>query len=315
MELGMSHPGEITLLASLAKPDIGVVTNVAPVHLGHFKSVAEIARAKKELISELSSGGTAVLNADDEYVSQFGREFCGRVVTFSLNNPADFRAETVEQRGSQGSQFEIVAGNERYAATLPLIGIHNVYNALAAVAVSIQCGIDPAAAVTELAGLSAVEKRGQVVEIAGATVINDCYNSNPRALDSMVDALAGMQPGAGGRRIVVAGEMLELGPAGEDLHRRCGQHMAERGIDVVIGVRGLASQIIEGAKAAPHTSQSRAAGKCRAEFVESPEQAGEWLAKEVRPGDLVLLKASRGVRLERAVETWRAALEPAAPKA
>jgi UDP-N-acetylmuramoyl-tripeptide--D-alanyl-D-alanine ligase len=207
------------------------------------------------------------------------------------------------------------SGNERYAAALPLLGVHNVYNSLAAVAVAVQCGIDPAAAITELAALSAVEKRGQIVEIAGATVVNDCYNSNPRALDSMVDALAGMQPGPGGRRIVVAGEMLELGPAGEELHRRCGQHMAERGIDVVIGVRGLASHIVEGAQAASRTSQSRAAGKCRAEFMESPEPAGEWLAQAVHAGDIVLLKASRGVRLERALETWRAALEPSTPKA
>jgi UDP-N-acetylmuramoyl-tripeptide--D-alanyl-D-alanine ligase len=110
MELGMSHPGEITLLASLAKPDIGVVTNVAPVHLGHFKSVAEIARAKKELIGELSSSGTAILNGDDEYVSQFGRDFCGRVVTYAIHNPADVRAEAVEQHGSEGSRFDIVVG-------------------------------------------------------------------------------------------------------------------------------------------------------------------------------------------------------------
>ncbi|HEX3000061.1 MAG TPA: UDP-N-acetylmuramoyl-tripeptide--D-alanyl-D-alanine ligase, partial [Armatimonadota bacterium] len=302
IEMGMSHPGEITALAALARPNVGAITNVAPVHLGFFKSVAEIARAKQELIGQIAPDGTAVLNADDEYVSQFGREFQGRVVTYAVRNPADVHAESVEQHGSEGSRFDVVIGDERFPATLPLIGMHNVYNALAAVAIATQCGIRPAAAVAELANLVAVEKRGQVIEIGGATVVNDCYNSNPRALDSMVDALAGMQPGPNGRRIVVAGEMLELGPAGEDLHRRCGQHMADRGMDVVIGVRGLARFIVEAAKAAPPlTAVWRSiskSGAIAAEFLETPELAGEWLAREARPGDLVLLKGSRGVRLE-----------------
>jgi UDP-N-acetylmuramoyl-tripeptide--D-alanyl-D-alanine ligase len=131
----------------------------------------------------------------------------------------------------------------------------------------------------------------------------------------MVDALAGMQPASGGRRIVVAGEMLELGPEGEDLHRRCGQHISDRGIDVVIGVRGLARFIVEGAKLPPARAGVRRPGaKAVAEFVESPELAAEWLAREARPGDLVLLKASRGVRLEKALECWRAAREAAAAR-
>jgi UDP-N-acetylmuramoyl-tripeptide--D-alanyl-D-alanine ligase len=287
-------------LAALARPNIGAVTNVAPVHLGHFKSVAEIARAKKELVDALTPDSIAVLNADDEYVSQFGRDFHGRVVTYAIKNPADVRAETVEQRGTEGSQFEIVAGSERYPAKLPLIGRHNVYNALAAVAVALQCGVDPAMATAELANLVAVDKRGQVLDIGGATVINDCYNSNPRALDSMVDALSATR--TEGRRIVVAGEMLELGPAAEELHRRCGQHMAEKAIDVVIGVRGVAKAMVEAGRG--HKGpQGKAATAC--EFIETPECAGEWLAREVRPGDLVLLKASRGVQLERAIEVWR----------
>ncbi len=117
----------------------------------------------------------------------------------------------------------------------------------------------------------------------------------------MVDALAGMQPGPGGRRMVVAGEMLELGTAGEDLHRRCGEYMMERGVDVILGVRGLAKLIVEGARQARGRSHRTA----QADFVESPELAGEWLARNVRAGDVVLLKASRGVRLERALEVWR----------
>jgi UDP-N-acetylmuramoyl-tripeptide--D-alanyl-D-alanine ligase len=309
LELGMSHSGEITTLAKLAQPNLGVFTNVAPVHLGFFKSVAEIARAKKELIDSLPSDGTAVLNADDEYVSQFGRDFPGRIVTYGLKNPADVRAECIQTCGTAGSHFAVVIGDSRYTAKLPLLGQHNIYNALAAVAAAMQYQIDVASVIAELAHSSAVDKRGTVEEIAGATVVNDCYNSNPRALDSMVDALAAMQPGAGGRRIVVAGEMLELGPAGEELHQRCGRHMAERGINLIVGVRGLARLIVEGAR---QVSSPASAMRCpETVFMESPELAGEWLAREVRPGDMVLLKASRGVRLEKALETWRGKLKTA----
>jgi len=299
IELGMSHPGEITELAHIAEPESGVVTNVAPVHLGYFRSIAGIARAKQELIDSLPASGTAVLNADDDFVSQFGLRFQGKIVTYGIRQVADVRAENVEQRGCAGSAFDVVAFGERKRVELTLIGQHNIYNALAAVAVALQRGVTLDEAAEALAATRAVDKRGEVIEVAGATVINDCYNSNPKALDSMVDALACMTPAAGGRRIVVAGEMLELGPAGEDLHRRCGVHVAERGIDMLLGVRGLAKFTVEGAR--------QTAKAVDAEFVERPEQAGEWLARVVRRGDVVLLKASRGVQLERALEAWRQA--------
>lgn len=296
MELGMSHPGEITELAGIAEPGIGVVTNVAPVHLGFFRSIAGIAKAKQELIDSLPPFGTAILNADDEYVSQFGLAFAGKVVMYGIAKPADVRAESIVQRGPAGSSFDVTACGVRGTMELPLIGQHNIYNALAATAVALNVGMSFDSVREALATISAVDKRGQVLDLAGITVVNDCYNSNPHALDSMVDALAGMSPGKGGRRIVVAGEMLELGAAGEDLHRRCGAHMAGR-VDVVIGVRGLAKQIVEAAR-----QNSKTIG---AEFVDAPEQAGEWLAREAKAGDIVLLKASRGVKLEKALEVWK----------
>ena len=292
IEMGMSHRGEIAALARIAHPEIGVVTNVAPVHLEFFKSVAEIARAKYELIEALPPAGTAVLNADDEYVSQFGRDIRAKVITYGLRSSADVRAENIESRGPAGSVFDVVVGGCRERATLPLVGNHNVPNVLAAVAVGLQRGLSPSEAVAALASLAPADKRGQVVQIGNITVINDCYNSNPKALDAMVDALASMPAK---RRIVVAGEMLELGPAGPEMHTRSGEHMAEKKIDVVLGVRGLAQQIVDATK-----------GKgVAAEFVATPEAAGQWLARETREGDVVLLKASRGVKLEKALETWR----------
>ncbi|HEY1731053.1 MAG TPA: UDP-N-acetylmuramoyl-tripeptide--D-alanyl-D-alanine ligase [Terriglobales bacterium] len=289
IEMGMSHAGEISALAKLAEPDCGVVTMVAPVHLEFFESIAGIARAKYELIQSLPPGGIAVLNADDEYVSQFGRDFHGRVVMFGRHSSADVSAQKVESRGPEGSAFEIVADGNRAGALLPLLGEHNIYNALAGVAVGLQYGVSLQEAAGSLATLSAGDKRGEILHINGATVINDCYNSNPKALDSMVRSLTKIPAQ---RRIVVAGEMLELGPAGETMHRDSGRHMAEAGIDVVLGVRGLAQAIVEGA---------RESG-VQAEFLSTPEEAGEWLARELKPGDVVLLKASRGVRLERALE-------------
>src|SRR5580698_6898197 len=268
IEMGMSHAGEIRALAKIAQPEVGVVTNVAPVHLEFFDSLAGIARAKYELVESLPASGTAVLNADDEYVSQFGRDFKGKVVMYGMRATAEVRAENVQSKGAEGVEFEVVIGDARERAKLPLVGEHNVSNALAAVAVGLERGLTLAEAVGALATLAPADKRGEVLQVGNITVINDCYNSNPKALEAMVDALAAM---AARRRIVVAGEMLELGPAGEEMHRQAGQHIAGKKIDVLLGVRGL--------------------------------------AQEGRDGDLVLLKASRGVKLEKALESWKARRE------
>ncbi len=291
IEMGMSHAGEIARLAEISRPDVGVVTNVAPVHLEFFKSVAEIAGAKRELIESLPAAGTAILNADDEYVSQFGRGFPGRVVLYGLHASAAVRAENVEQRGAEGSAFDVVASGARERTTLHLVGTHNIYNALAAVAVGLERGLSLHQVSAALASVAPADKRGAVVQLGNITIINDCYNSNPTALDAMVNTLAGLPAR---RRIVVAGEMLELGPAGEELHRSSGRHMAQKGIDLLLGVRGLAKPMVEAAAGAGMS----------AVFVETPEEAGQWLAREGREGDVILLKASRGVKLERALETF-----------
>jgi UDP-N-acetylmuramoyl-tripeptide--D-alanyl-D-alanine ligase len=295
IEMGMSHAGEIRALAKIAQPEIGVVTNVAPVHLEFFDSLAGIARAKYELVEALPAGGTAVLNADDEYVSQFGRDFAGKAVTYGTRATAHVRAENVESCGAQGSRFDIVTASGREHALLPLVGEHNILNALAAVAVGLVRGLRLSETVAALATLTPADKRGQVLQLGNITVINDCYNSNPKALNAMVDALVTMP---GRRRIVVAGEMLELGPSGEEMHRAAGDHIAERKIDVLVGVRGRAQAMVESAQRAG----------TQAVFVATPEEAGEWLARQTQAGDLVLLKASRGVKLEKALETWEAKL-------
>lgn len=289
MEMGMNHAGEIRALGELAHHDMGIVTAVAPVHLEFFNSLAEIARAKYEIIETLYPGAVAVLNADDDYVCQFGRDFRGKVVTFGITRAADVSAQKVKLNGAAGSTFDLVAGAVREHVTLPLVGEHNIYNALAAAAAAMERGIPPSEAAQALATVAPADKRGEVLQLAGATIINDCYNSNPRALDAMVDTLASMPAR---RRILLAGEMLELGPTADALHRECGRHAAEKKIDVVIGVRGMAKALAEAACGAG----------TQAQFMETPEEAGEWLARELRAEDAVLLKASRGVKLERALE-------------
>lgn len=293
LELGMSHAGEITELARQAQPNVGVVTNVAPVHLEFFDSIAGIARAKYELIESLPAQGIAILNADDEYVSQFGRDFRGKVVMYGIRRPADIMAQKMETLGASGTEFDLVVEGVRERATLPLVGEHNVLNALAAVAVAMQFGFRPSEAAAALATMAPVEKRGEVIQVGTTTVLNDCYNSNPKALKAMVDALLSMPAK---RHVVVAGEMLELGPTSAELHRECGRYMAERGVNRLVGVRGLAESLVEGA---------RESGLQAADFVATPEEAGERLASEAQPGDTILFKASRGVRLEKGLEVFK----------
>jgi len=289
IEMGMNHAGEIAALAKIAKPDWAVVSNVGPVHLEFFPDgIAGIALAKYELIEALPADGVAVLNFDDNYVASFGRGLGDRAVFYGTNEGAQVQAVDIAEVGADGVAFTVEAYGERASVQLPMLGRHNVPNALAAIATGLKSGMALAACAAALGELRAGDKRGEVVPWRGATLINDCYNSNPRALDAMVDALMAVP---GERHIVVAGEMLELGPEGESLHRACGQRMAQRGVTTVVGVRGLAEALVTAARE----------GGAEAVFVSDAEAAGRWLQANVHAGDAVLLKASRGVMLERAL--------------
>jgi UDP-N-acetylmuramoyl-tripeptide--D-alanyl-D-alanine ligase len=294
IEMGMSSAGEITALAAIAVPDWGVVTNVGNAHAEFFADgIAGIARAKYELIEALPPHGVAFLNCDDAYVSQFGRDFHGKAIYFGRGPCADPKAESIEPVGAEGQIITVRAGEERDKLHLHLLGEHNASNALAAVAVGIEAGIPLASCCEALAELRPEDKRGQILDVRGATVINDSYNSNPEALKAMIGTLASMPVSSGGRRILVAGEMLELGPESAALHAACGRAAVEAGINMVAGVRGHASHIVEAAKDR---------GSTETIFFESPDEAGRWLREILRPGDIVLLKASRGVKLERALD-------------
>lgn len=292
IEMGMSNIGEISALAHIAVPDWGVVTNVGNAHAENFADgIAGVARAKYELIASLPADGIAFLNCDDAYVSQFGRDFRGKSVYFGRGPCADPRVESVDELGTEGLRMQVRAGERETQVCLRLLGQHNVANALAAIAVGLEAGVPLEDCATALTTLESGDKRGQLLQVRGATIINDSYNSNPEALKAMIQTLMSMP---GQRHILVAGEMLELGRESVALHGSCGEAAALAGVDMVMGVRGNASHIVEAAKL----------GGAEAIFVETPELAGAWLKRNLREKDVVLLKASRGVRLEKVLSAF-----------
>lgn len=290
LEMGMNHAGEIAALCRIAEPDWGVVSNVASAHLENFPDgITGVASAKRELIDALPENGLAFLNGDDERVTLFGAERGEHAVLYGTGERCVVRAVEIEELGLAGTQFLVKAGALQHSVHLRLMGRHNVLNALAATSVGLGNGIPLSLCCEALEAVQPTEKRGALVEWNGAQLINDCYNSNPHALHAMVSTLANS---VATRRILVAGEMLELGPEAPMLHAECGRAAALAGIDIVLGVRGLAAEL---ARAAAQVG-------AQAMFFASPEQAGLWLYDNLRQGDLVLLKGSRGVRLERALQ-------------
>jgi UDP-N-acetylmuramoyl-tripeptide--D-alanyl-D-alanine ligase len=300
LEMGMSRPGELKRLAAIALPDVGVVTRVSPAHLEFFLSVDEIALAKRELIEGLNGKeSVAVLNADDARVAAFAPYAPGKVLTYAIDAPADFRAEEIEDRGPLGSAFVLVTKQERVRLEVGLAGQHVIANALAALAAASVWGIGAAEAQSVLRALKAPFMRGELVQLTnGAALINDSYNSSPAALQSMTAVLAATTGYR--RRILAAGEMRELGRTSGELHREAG-HFAARlagkagKIDWIIGVAGDAAQIIEGAVAA-------GLPRSQAKFFSSSEEAAKFLSEFVVAGDVVLVKGSRGVKMERIVD-------------
>jgi UDP-N-acetylmuramoyl-tripeptide--D-alanyl-D-alanine ligase len=314
LEMGMSHRGELARLAQIARPDVGVITRVAVEHLEFFSSVDEIALAERELIENLPwPNATAVLNADDERVARFDEAARGPVIWFGMEsrpNPGgletavsgrsngrhkEFRAENIEERGIAGSAFDCVSPSGRVRFELPLIGRHNVMNAVAALAAASVWGIDPSDAKRVFPALVPADKRGEVVRFAdGFTVINDTYNSSPTALNALGELLA-ETPGYR-RRILAAGEMRELGASSPELHRECGSAAAGlKNIDWIVGVAGDAHELVRAAVSAGHEEK-------RAKYFEDSTEAGRFLADFIQTGDLLLLKGSRGVKMEKILE-------------
>ncbi len=291
LEMGMSTPmNEIARLCRITPPDVAVELNVLPVHVEHLGSIENVAKAKAELVEGMKAGGTAVLNADDARVAAMEPLSQGRTITYGIDMKSDVMARDIDFEGFGDTSFTLAFDEEFAEVSFPLNGRHNIMNALAASAVGHSFGMEVEDVARALSDVEAPPQRGEVLRFRdGFTVINDSYNSNPDALISMVETLVNGAP-AESRKIVVAGEMLELGENAADIHRETGGRIADLDVDLLIGVRGLAKELVDGAS----TVETR--------FVDDSIAAGELIAGLVKPGDVILVKGSRGVRTEKVIE-------------
>jgi UDP-N-acetylmuramoyl-tripeptide--D-alanyl-D-alanine ligase len=290
----MSTPNnEIARLCRITPPDVAVELNVLPVHIEHLGTIERIQQAKAELVEGMKPGGTAVLNADDFRVFAMRDMHDGTNVTYGIDNHADVMARDVRFERFGETRFTLQTPEAEAEVLFPLNGRHNILNALAAAAVGRVFGMTPQAIAAALATVAPPPQRGEILHFKeGFTVVNDTYNSNPDALVSMVQTI--VEGGAGARRkIVVAGEMRELGDDAAAIHFETGKQIAALGVDRLFGVEGLAQSLLEGAKDA---------GLSDGGFYENSIEAGEKFVGEVQAGDLILIKGSRGVRTENVVE-------------
>lgn len=300
LEMGMSSYGEIRKLCELAPPQVAGVLNVGTAHIEFFGSQDAIAKAKAEIVEGVRPGGVVLLNGDDPRVRAMASLHSGEVVLFGIESEdAQVRALRVESNGVFGSTFLLRTPFGEAEANLPLAGRHLIYNALFAASVGHVFGMAPMQITAKLATAEPVSRRGELLKMKmGAVLVDDSYNSSPGALEQ---AVATMSKTRGfDRKIVVAGEMLELGEASAQLHYQCGRMIGESGIDVLIGVRGHAQELVEGA---------RKHGTKQLHFCNSSEEAGALLVEMLKPSDLILVKGSRGVKTEIVVEAVRRRFE------
>jgi UDP-N-acetylmuramoyl-tripeptide--D-alanyl-D-alanine ligase len=294
VEMAMRGLGQIARLADITRPAIGLVTNVGQSHIEVVGSEDAIAEAKGELVAAIPPGGLVVLNADDARSSELAARAQASVRRYGLGPEADVRAENVTLDEMSHPSFDLVVGGGRVAVTLPLPGRHNVYNALAAAAVALELGIGLDTVAEGLSAATVTDMRMQTfVTASGTTVVNDAYNANPSSMRAAIDTLAAMT--ADGRRIAVLGDMAELGSYTDLAHFRIGEYVASSGVEALVTVGERATRIAEGARAAgmPATSIDAFA---------SVDAAGDSLSSAVRSGDVVLVKASRVMGLERLVD-------------
>jgi UDP-N-acetylmuramoyl-tripeptide--D-alanyl-D-alanine ligase len=301
LEMGMYVGGEIADLARIGRPEIGIVTAVQPVHLSRIGTIEAIEQAKGELVEALPDDGVAILNADDERVRRMASRTRARAMTYGFAADADVRAEDVVSRGADGMRFRLVASGIDGQVAIPSLGRLAVHNALAGAAVGLAAGIPLEMIVAGLGTGWSAPHRGELIRVGDVTIIDDSYNASPGSVAAALELLAGMD----GRRIAVLGEMLELGSEHEVGHRRVGEAAATLA-DRLIVVGAGAVAVADGAQRAGMPPEAITT-------VADRVAARERLLAELRPGDVVLVKASRGIALDELVAELRAALTAASP--
>lgn len=289
VEMGMRGLGEIKELAGIALPTVGVITNVGETHMELLGSLDNIAAAKAELVEAIPPEGLIVLNADNPYVLAMAGKARGRVLTYGLTEQADIRASEVVL-GDGGSTFTCHVGVETFPVTVPALGRHNVFNALAAISVGSALGLQPADIQRGLAAFETAAMRLAVSKVSDYVVINDAYNASPASMAAAVDTLVDIAPN---RAVAVLGDMLELGDIAVEAHRHIGRRLANSGTGLVVTVGELAGEIAGAAR--EHGVQEVFA--CRDHAA-----AKQILADKLRPGDTILIKGSRGMKMEQILE-------------
>jgi UDP-N-acetylmuramoyl-tripeptide--D-alanyl-D-alanine ligase len=302
VELGMNHAGEISTLVRIAEPEVRVWTNVGEAHVGFFRSVDAIADAKAEIFEGAGPAAVLVANADDDRITQRIPMFAGKVVTFGIERDADIRAMAVHSRGVNGVEAIVATPSGAFDLSTPLVGRGNLANVLAATAVAIEFGVSTPEIAERAYRLSPAARRGEVRRLKNdVTVIDDSYNASPSAMKRALEVLK-EDPTDRSRRVAVLGEMLELGEKAVALHQDVGRAARDADIDLLIAVGGEAAHAL--ADAAVAAGMPRSTVMCAG----TSDEAAELMSSLVRPGDLILVKGSRGVRMELVVDRLKAEL-------
>ncbi|HXY54029.1 MAG TPA: UDP-N-acetylmuramoyl-tripeptide--D-alanyl-D-alanine ligase [Nitrospirota bacterium] len=294
IEMGMSALGEIDTLARIVRPDVGMITNIGPAHLEFLGTLGTVAQAKAELLRNLKSDGTAVLNADDPFFNTLKNAYDGRILSFGIKNRSNVSVSNIRQ-GQDFTDIAIEADGLKAKVRLPAVGRHNVYNALAAAAGALAVGLQLEAVKDGLEGFSPVSMRSELKQVKGRTVLADYYNANPGSVQAALETLISLT--AGKSSVAVLGDMLELGEAAADAHREVGRIAARLGIDVLITLGTLAKCINEGALEAGMPQD-------RVISAGSHGEAAAMLKERSKNGDAVLIKGSRAMKMEKILEEF-----------
>ncbi len=285
IELGTNHPGEIAHLADIVQPNCGIIINAGPSHLEYFGTVDNVRTEKLDLVKRIGEEGSVIVNGNDPKLVDAARRMCEEAVSFGFGADCDFYADNI-QESACGMSFMM---NGVHIVRLRALGRHNIYNALAAIAAGSLYGVEAPDAAKALEGFTLPKLRMEFVSCAGIDFIFDCYNSNPLSMASAIETLCNMGPGK--RKVLVAGDMLELGDSAPELHRQAGRKAAMAGVDILAGVGSLSGYILEGAR------EEGIGGETLLRFDDSVE-AAKALKNILREGDLVLVKGSRGMKME-----------------
>ena len=289
LEMGMSATGEIKRLAEIAKPEIGVVTNISEGHLVHLKTLKKVQAAKGELFDSLSEKGTAIVNADDPLVLELAESIKAKVMTYGIYNKADIKAEEILPMGRGGFKLDVRFFDKNIPMPIPFLGECNIYNALAAMAASWSFGVAPEDIKHGIMNAKLLANRFEVIECEGVVLVNDSYNANPRSMKEALKVLTNYK--CKGRRFFIVGDMLELGDLAESAHKSLGEDVARYSIDYLVAVGELSVHVAQSAGAAGMNKNNTAT-------VLGQECAVAFIKKHSRPGDCLLVKGSRGSKME-----------------